>query len=521
MSTLVFQATLGGQINLNGANTASSFDIAVPATTGTMVTTGDSGTVTNTMLAASAYNTPGTIGSGTANSGAFTTLSASSTVSGTGFSTYLASPPAIGGTTAASGRFSSLTNTGLTSGRVVYSTTSGLETDSANLLYSGTDLTVYGLTVGRGTNAIATNTAFGTNALSGANAGAGRNTAIGYLAGVANTSGTGLTALGAYALTANTTGTSNTGVGGNDGSVSAALQANTTGSQNTAVGTSALASNTTGGNNTAQGYQALYSNTTASSNTAVGYQAGYSNTSGAVTAFGNQALYANTTAGGNAAFGDRALVANTTGNSNLAVGTIALYTNITGSQNTAIGYSAGTLATGTGNTLLGYNSGSAITTGAKNTIIGAYTGSAAPISATGSNFIVLSDGDGNVRQYGDSTGNMYIAAGNLWVYAPAPTAPSAAVTLTAAQLATDIINTTGTTYTVTLPLASAIDTAYPAAGTSMGLDFHIVNTATGVITIAVNTGITSVGLLTVSAATSAHFRLRRTAAATYILYRLS
>ena len=48
------------------------------------------------------------------------------------------------------GVFTSITNTGLTSGRVVYSTTGGLETDSANLLYSGTDLTVYGLTVGRG-----------------------------------------------------------------------------------------------------------------------------------------------------------------------------------------------------------------------------------------------------------------------------------------------------------------------------------------------------------------------------------
>jgi hypothetical protein len=63
------------------------------------------------MLAASAYTTPGTIGSGTANTGAFTTLSASSTVSGTGFSTYLASPPAIGGTAAAAGTFTTLSGT--------------------------------------------------------------------------------------------------------------------------------------------------------------------------------------------------------------------------------------------------------------------------------------------------------------------------------------------------------------------------------------------------------------------------
>jgi hypothetical protein len=49
-----------------------------------------------------------TVGATTASTGAFTTLSASSTVSGTGFGTYLASPPAIGGTTAAAGTFTTL-----------------------------------------------------------------------------------------------------------------------------------------------------------------------------------------------------------------------------------------------------------------------------------------------------------------------------------------------------------------------------------------------------------------------------
>ena len=43
----------------------------------------------------------GTVGATTPATGAFTTLSASSTVSGAGFSSYLASPPAIGGTAAA------------------------------------------------------------------------------------------------------------------------------------------------------------------------------------------------------------------------------------------------------------------------------------------------------------------------------------------------------------------------------------------------------------------------------------
>jgi hypothetical protein len=65
----------------------------------------------------------GTVGATSPAAGAFTTLSASSTVSGTGFSTYLASPPAIGGTAAAAGTFttgsfSSTVHKGATSGTV-------------------------------------------------------------------------------------------------------------------------------------------------------------------------------------------------------------------------------------------------------------------------------------------------------------------------------------------------------------------------------------------------------------------
>jgi hypothetical protein len=49
---------------------------------------------------------------GSANPGIFTTLSASSTVSGAGFTAYFASPPAIGGTAPAAGSFTTLTASG-------------------------------------------------------------------------------------------------------------------------------------------------------------------------------------------------------------------------------------------------------------------------------------------------------------------------------------------------------------------------------------------------------------------------
>ena len=59
-------------------------------------------------------NTP--IGSVTPSTGSFTTLDASGTVSGTGFSNYLKSPPAIGSTTAGSGAFTTLAASGQVSG---------------------------------------------------------------------------------------------------------------------------------------------------------------------------------------------------------------------------------------------------------------------------------------------------------------------------------------------------------------------------------------------------------------------
>jgi hypothetical protein len=64
------------------------------------------------------FNGPvnGTVGATTPAAASVTTLAASSTVSGTGFSTYLASPPAIGGTAAAAGSFTTLSASSTVSG---------------------------------------------------------------------------------------------------------------------------------------------------------------------------------------------------------------------------------------------------------------------------------------------------------------------------------------------------------------------------------------------------------------------
>jgi hypothetical protein len=202
------------------------------------------------------------------------------------------------------------------------------------IVVSTSDASINGLTVGEGGGSVATNTVVGANALAlnstGTNNTAiggsalsvstvGRNTAIGYVAGLATTTGH-ITAVGAYALYSNTTGDSNVAVGGNNESASAALQTNTTGSNNTAVGVSALQASTTGGNNTAIGKDALYANTTANGQTAVGYQSGYSLTvAGNNTCLGHQAGYSVVTSTDNTYVGQQAGYAST-GAGNVFVG---------------------------------------------------------------------------------------------------------------------------------------------------------------------------------------------------------
>jgi len=115
---------------------------------------------------------------------------------------------------------------------------------------------------------------------------------------------------------------------------------------------------------------------------------------------GEDSLLANTTGQGNIAVGDSALKTNTIGIDNTGVGRGALLLNLNGSYNVASGALALALATGSYNTAIGRNAGGSITTGAKNTIIGNYSGNQGGLDiSTASNYVVLSDGDGNPRAY--------------------------------------------------------------------------------------------------------------------------
>ena len=122
--------------------------------------------------------------------------------------------------------------------------------------------------------------------------------------------------------------------------------------------------------------------------------------------FGRNALFVNSTGSQNTAIGDSTLISSV-GNGNTAVGSTALIS-VTGNNNTGLGNAALQSATGNKNTGIGFEAGYSITSGSNNVVIGGYSGAAAPISATGSNYIVLSDGAGTVRQVIDSSGNLGI-----------------------------------------------------------------------------------------------------------------
>jgi hypothetical protein len=248
-------------------------------------------------------------------------------------------------------------------------TTAFTSTPSITTITTSSDASISGLTVGKGAGAL-DNTVVGRAALAGG-----------------SQTGTNLTAIGL-----------------------ATLNANSSGGNNTAIGASALQNNTTASNNTHAGYQAGFNTTTGGSNSAFGVQALLANTSGTSNVgIGQDALRANTTASNNTAVGYQAGYSNTTGVESTAIGYQAFYTNTTGVYCTAVGTQALYASNANSNTGVGYGAGSLITSGAKNTIIGRYNGNQGGLDIrTASNYIVLSDGDGNPRIYVDNNAKVFL-----------------------------------------------------------------------------------------------------------------
>lgn len=151
-------------------------------------------------------------------------------------------------------------------------------------------------------------------------------------------------------------------------------------------------------------------------------------------------------------------------------------------------------------------------------------------------YICVSAADGAASwalQQSQSAGGDLSVAGNLSVAGrqfgtqAAPVAKTTSGTLTAANLLVGMVTVaqgSGANSNQQLPLGSAMQTALPSTfGTNSYFDFSIVNTgaASETATLTVNTNFTIEGGAVVQPSASATFRVRKTAANTFVAYRIA
>jgi hypothetical protein len=300
------------------------------------------------------------------------------TATGAGNSSTIAAQNA-GGTNNAGGALNLTAGNGIGTGNGgnITLTPGTSPSGTAGKVIASTDMTVNGLTVGKGKSSVGFNTALGVNA-----------------------------------LLVNTTGDNNTAIG------HSTLSGNYTGTQNTAIGTQALKSNTAS-YNTSVGYNSLYSNTTGYSNSAFGNMSLNGNTTGNNnTAFGNTALRYLSTGLDNTAFGNAAGL-NSTGSQNVFIGSNAGYNTTSVSNNIFLGYKAGyyygTLSntnnlTGDGNIMIGTDVRPLADGQTNQVVIAGYTGSGTGMTGNGSNTVTIGNA-ANTANYFRGVTN--IAAGTM------------------------------------------------------------------------------------------------------------
>lgn len=118
-----------------------------------------------------------------------------------------------------------------------------------------------------------------------------------------------------------------------------------------------------------------------------------------------------------------------------------------------------------------------------------------------------------------------VASGNAFLLQPAPTALIATATLTIAQMLGGIITvTSAVAVTLTMPTGTLADAGVLAGSgaTTNSFDWFVINlgSVAGAVTMAAGTGDTIVGSATIAIGTSAQFRTVKTAANTFVTYRL-
>lgn len=105
-----------------------------------------------------------------------------------------------------------------------------------------------------------------------------------------------------------------------------------------------------------------------------------------------------------------------------------------------------------------------------------------------------------------------------------PTAKTATATLTIAELRTGIItSTSASAVALTLPTGTLTDAGFTSLPLTAAFDWSVINlgSSSGAVTMTAGTAHTFVGNAVVAISTSAIFRTRKTAANTFVTYRIS
>jgi hypothetical protein len=123
---------------------------------------------------------------------------------------------------------------------------------------------------------------------------------------------------------------------------------------------------------------------------------------------------------------------------------------------------------------------------------------------------------------GYQLGDGNLGEANLTVQG-APTALTAAATLTAAQLSNGLFTYTGAAVDLTLPTVALLEADVSSAQkVNAAFEFGIINIGgTNAATVVIGTGWTIVGVAAVSANTSARFLARKTGTGTWTCYRIA
>jgi hypothetical protein len=222
---------------------------------------------------------------------------------------------------------------------------------------------------------------------------------------------------------------------------------------------------------------------------------------------------------------------------------------ITGATTSYQFYSEGGIASDVTSTGVAY--ASVISLNSANTTSGVYHFYANPAAGTAGSTITSQVGfyaNDNLRNQGAATvtnaygfySGLLSTGGNAWAFYASGTAPSyfngvitrsqaapaskaAGGTATAAEMLGGLLNYTGAASTLTLPTGTNMDAGL-AGGNSpndTSFDVSVINTGSGTCTVTAATGFTIVGTATVTSNNSGLFRARKTAANTFVLYRMS